>query len=74
MTISDRSEVFDALIELAEHCPEMRLGQLMVNLAYSARGVTNEAIWDMEDEELLTATKELLAELQSRTTGEPISV
>ena len=74
MTTSDRSEVFDALIELAEHCPEMRLGQLMVNLAYSARGVTNEAIWDMEDEELLTATKELLAELQSRTTGEPISV
>lgn len=74
MTTSDRSEVFDALIELAEHCPEMRLGQLMVNLAYSVRGVTNEAIWDMEDEELLTATKELLVELQSRTIAEPISI
>jgi hypothetical protein len=43
--------------ELSEFVPEVRLGRLMANLSYLARGLSNEAIWDMEDEELLAAAR-----------------
>lgn len=55
-----RQEVLRVLAELSEVCPEVRLGQLMANLSYLARGLSNEAIWDMEDEELLTAVRKHL--------------
>ena len=61
-----RSEVLQVLGELSEVVPEVRLGQLLANLSYLARGMTNEAIWDMEDEELLTVAREHLAEWRSR--------
>ena len=48
-----RQEILQLLAELSEVVPEVRLGQLMVNLSYLARGLTKEAIYDMEDEELL---------------------
>jgi hypothetical protein len=54
------------LSELVEHCPELRLGQLMVNLACIARGPTPEAIWDMEDDELLEATKSHPEDFENR--------
>ncbi|HWY88240.1 MAG TPA: hypothetical protein VNX28_16130 [Gemmataceae bacterium] len=52
-----RQEILDVLAELSETVPEVRLGQLMANLSYLARGLTKEAIWDMEDEELLEAAR-----------------
>lgn len=55
-----RQEVLSVLAELSEVCPEVRLGQLMANLSYLARGLSNESIWDMEDEELLTAARKHL--------------
>jgi len=55
-----RQEVLYVLAELSEVCPEVRLGQLMANLSYLARDLSNEAIWDMEDEELLTAARKHL--------------
>jgi hypothetical protein len=61
-----RREVLDVLAELSEVVPEVRLGQLMVNLSYLARGLTNEAIRDMEDEELLAAAREHLQQWRSR--------
>ena len=47
-------------------CPEVRFGQLLANLSYLAKGPTNEAIWDMEDEELLVAAKQHLETLSKR--------
>jgi hypothetical protein len=61
-----RKELLNVLAELSELVPEVRLGQLMANLSYLARGLTAEAIWDMEDEELLAAAREHLEEWRSR--------
>ena len=47
-----KQEILQVLSELVEHCPDVRLGQLIVNLSCIARGPTPEAIWDMEDDEL----------------------
>ena len=42
----------------------MRFGQLVANLATLAQGAKVEAIWDAEDEELLSAAQRLLAHYQ----------
>ena len=61
-----RQEVLQVLAELSEVCPEVRLGQLMANLSYLARGLSNESIWDMEDEELLEAARRHLEQWRAR--------
>lgn len=61
-----RQELLQVLTELSEVCPDMRLGQLIVNLSYLARGLSNESIWDMEDEELLEAARKHLEEWRAR--------
>src|SRR5205823_7637664 len=50
-----RQDALRLLAQLSELAPDVRLGQLLVNLSYLARGMTVEAIWDMEDEELVEA-------------------
>jgi hypothetical protein len=66
-----RQEVLQVLAELSEVVPEVRLGQLMANLSYLVRGLSTEAIWDMEDDELLAAAREHLEEWRSRR-GTPV--
>jgi len=61
-----RHELLSVLAELSEVAPEVRLGQLIANLSYLARGLSNESIWDMEDEELLVAAREHLKEWHAR--------
>jgi hypothetical protein len=61
-----KQEVLQVLSELVEHCPDVRLGQLIANLACIARGPTPEAIWDMEDDELLEAVKSHLKDFENR--------
>ena len=61
-----RHEILRVIEELSEIVPEVRLGQLMANISYLARGLSKEAIWDMEDEELLHAARKHLAEWRSR--------
>jgi hypothetical protein len=61
-----RQEVLQVLAELSGVVPEVRLGQLIVNLSYLARGLSNESIWDMEDDELLAAARRHLEEWRSR--------
>ena len=57
MISREREELLKILAELSELAPEVRLGQLVANLSYMARGLSTEAIWDMEDEEFLEAAK-----------------
>ena len=66
MSSTDRDEVLDALRELSAACPDVRLGQLVVNLSYLARGMAHESIWDMEDDELLEAARKQLETLRAR--------
>lgn len=62
MTTQVRQEILHLLEELSDCCPEVRFGQLIANLSYLAKGPSNEAIWDVEDEELLAAARKHLAE------------
>ena len=66
MTTQVRQEILHVLEELSNCCPEVRFGQLIANLSYLAKGPTNEAIWDVEDEELLAAARKHLEERLSR--------
>ncbi len=65
-----RQELIRVLAELSEVCPEVRLGQLIANLSYLARGLSNESIWDVEDEELLEVARKHLQEW--RDSGEAV--
>ena len=55
-----REELLRLLADLSELTPELRLGQLVANLATLARGAQVEAIWDAEDEEFVSAARRLL--------------
>lgn len=55
-----REELLACLNELSKVAPDLRLGQLVANLATLAQGAKVEAIWDTEDEELLIAARRLL--------------
>jgi hypothetical protein len=64
-----RKEVLRLLEQVSELAPEVRFGQLIANLSYLAVGPTAEAVWDMEDEQLLDALRQHLADLAKRQTN-----
>jgi hypothetical protein len=66
-----RQEILHVLAALSARCPEVRFGQLLANLSYVAKGPTNEAIWEMEDDELLVAAQQHLATLSKRHASVP---
>ena len=61
-----RRDVLQVLAELSEETPEVRFGQLIANLSHLARGLSGEAIWNTEDEELLAAARTHLEQWRSR--------
>ena len=63
MTSPLRKQILQELESLSELTPDVRFGQLIANLSYLAVGPTNEAIWDMEDEQLLEAIRQHAADL-----------
>lgn len=63
---TSREELLQVLSELGDLFPDWRFGQLVANVATAARGAQVEAIWDSEDEELLTAARRLLERNQGR--------
>jgi hypothetical protein len=64
-----REEILQLLVRLSELTPDVRFGQLIANLSYLAVGPTAEAIWDMEDEQLLEAIRHHIAQLSERHAG-----
>jgi hypothetical protein len=64
-----KQEILRALAELVEQTPDIRFGQLIANLAVIARGPTPEAVWDMEDDELLEAVKGHIEDYARRHAG-----
>jgi hypothetical protein len=68
MNTPARRELIRSLDELAAAMPEVRIGQLIANLAYAAKGPTQEAVWEVQDEELLAAARaQLKRQLDSRS-------
>jgi hypothetical protein len=64
---SKREELIQLLIKLSEIRPNMRFGQLVVNIAQWAKGPTIDATWEVTDEEMIVAAR---AHLQRHeTTG-----
>ncbi len=66
MMTAQRTELLQAIQEISELYPDMRLGQLLCNLASMACGSKPEGVWDAEDEELLPAARQLLDSLRKR--------
>lgn len=64
-----KQDILQALSGLVEHTPDIRFGQLIANLAVIARGPAPEAVWDMEDDELLEAVKSHIEDFERRHAG-----
>ena len=64
-----RGELPRLLGELSDAAPELRLGQLVANVATLALGAKPEAVWDAEDEQLVAAAKRLLEKYRLRETN-----
>ncbi len=71
MTDVTRHEILARLERLSELAPEMRFGQLIANLAFMAAGPWDQTLWDLEDERLLDAIRQLESDLSQRTTDQP---
>ena len=61
-----REELLRLVAELSEADPELRLGQMLTNLATLARGPQPESVWDCEDDELVEAARRLLTRIPER--------
>ena len=61
-----RQELLGLIGELSDADPELRLGQLLTNLATLARGAQPESVWDCEDDELMLAARRLLTRIRER--------
>ena len=70
MSDANHDVLIARLSALRESLPDMRLGQLISNMATVARGTGAGAIWEMEDHELMAAINWQLAELRVLETAE----
>jgi hypothetical protein len=66
MSQSTSNSLLRAIAELRDLFPEWRFGQLVANLATAAGCQGPEAIWDVEDEQLLAAALRLIARNSGR--------
>jgi hypothetical protein len=65
-------ELLAALSELSKLRPQWRLGQTVANLATTAGRLDAGGVWDLEDDEALSAARTLIAqysEIDSKLTG-----
>ena len=66
MNNPNRKQILTRLERLSQLAPEMRFGQLVANLAFMAAGPWNETLWDLEDDQLLEAIRQMEADLSRR--------
>lgn len=59
-------QIMEAIAELRKQHPSWRFGQLIANISIFAKGPTNSAVWDVEDEEFLKAAESHLAHVQEK--------
>ena len=68
-----RAEILKKLENISELAPDVRFGQLIANLAFLAAGPWDQTLWDLEDEQLLAAIHQHLADLRNREQNSPVS-
>jgi hypothetical protein len=61
-----RQEILDRLVRLSELAPDMRFGQLIANLAFMAAGPWDQTLWNLEDDKLLGAIRQMESDLAQR--------
>jgi len=61
MSTGQRTELLDTIGELSRRYPDWRVGQLIANVADWA----DRNVWDIEDEEIIAATRQHLAQADS---------
>jgi hypothetical protein len=66
-----RQEILRELQRLSELAPEVRFGQLIANLAFLAAGPWDQTLWDLEDDRLLDAIHQHVADLSKREQTTP---
>jgi hypothetical protein len=66
MSHTTSDALLQAVVQLSALFPEWRFGQLVANLATAAGCKEPEAIWDIEDEQLLIAAQRLIARNKDR--------
>jgi hypothetical protein len=71
MNVSATNELIGAIAELRVLFPDWRMGQLIANLVMAAGGADAGAVWDVEDEQLLTAARRLIERNRGRQTVAP---
>lgn len=67
-----RQEILTRLARLSELAPEMRFGQLIANLAFMAAGPWDRTLWDLEDEQLVHAIRQMETDLSQRAEQAPL--
>jgi len=65
MTESERADLIAAMAELSRRYPHWRFGQLVANVA----GWADAEMWDVEDEQLLSAARTHLSASQRSEQG-----
>jgi hypothetical protein len=73
MTDTTRHEILQRLERLSELAPEMRFGQLIANLTFMAAGPWDQSLWDVEDEPLLGAIRQMQSDLERRAANAEVA-
>lgn len=61
-----RQEIIARLQRLSELATDMRFGQLIANLTFMAAGPWDQKLWDVEDDQLLSAMRQLEFDLSQQ--------
>lgn len=62
-----RQEILSRLVHISELAPELRFGQLIANLSFIAAGPWDKSLWDLEDDQLIKAIRQLENDLRLRS-------
>jgi len=57
-----RRELIELIERLSETCPDYRLGQMILNLAFLAHEDGEQGLWNLSDEELIAAARQHLGD------------
>jgi hypothetical protein len=66
MNMETTRELLARLADLRPLCPDMRFGQMLMNLDFLSEDMFNHNLWDVEDEQLLTVIERFRQDLARR--------
>ncbi len=71
--MEESERILEVLAEIRQLNPNLRFGQLVVNISYLAQGWTKSAAWDVEDDKFLMAATSYLESLKRTDRGALVS-